>query len=420
MLLFRILSRLGGYVTITLPEGCLEKFVNLAVSRGVFLWDITGIGTGRVAMKVRLSGVQALRHVARMTSCRFKIVERQGLPFFVSRMKRRRAMTAGALIFVAALYVLSSFVWFIEVTGNKLVTDQAVEQVARQAGLKLGVPRWTLDVTTLEETILDQVPGLSWVGVYVEGTRVYIKVVEKKLPPPDETGHPVDVVAIKDGLVKQILVLSGHPEVKEGDTVTSGQVLISAAIPPPVTDEEKETPDGNREDALEPEVQQPLRYVHARGIVRARVWYEGVADMRLVENGAEITGHETTRFGIKFGSKEIILIGPRKIPFEHYAVHVEGKRAPVWRNIDVPVELLTVRYYEENPYTKSYTRDEARRLAGRKALDSIRGQLPEGAKIVDERLEEVETLDSGTVRVRAVVETLEDIGIDQPHQSLDS
>ena len=414
MLLFRILSRLGGYVTITLPEGCLERFVNLAVSRGVFLWDITGIGTGRVAMKVRLSGVQALRHVARMTKCRFKIIERHGLPFFVGRMRRRRAMTAGALIFVAALYVLSSFVWFIEVTGNKLVTDQAVEQIARQAGLKLGVPRWTLDVPTLEETILDKVPGLSWVGVYVEGTRVYIKVVEKKLPPPDETGQPVDVVATKDGLIKEILVLSGHPEVKEGDTVTSGQVLISAAIPPPVTDEEKEAPDG--EDALEPEEQQPLRYVHARGIVRARVWYEGLAEMGLVEKGAEVTGRETTRFGIKFGTKEIILVGPRKLPFEHYAVHVEGKRAPVWRNINVPVELLTVKYSEEKPYTNNYTRDEARRLAGRKALDSIRIQLPEGTKIVDERLQEVETLGSGKVRVRAVVETLEDIGIDQPHQ----
>jgi len=323
-------------------------------------------------------------------------------------------MTAGALIFVAALYVLSSFVWFIEVTGNKLVTDQAVEQVARQAGLKQGVPRWTLDVPTLEETILDQVPGLSWVGVYVEGTRVYIKVVEKKLPPPDETGHPVDVVAVKDGLVKEILVLSGHPEVKEGDTVTSGQVLISAAIPPPVIDEEKEAPDG--EDALEPKEQQPLRYVHARGIVRARVWYEGVANMKLMEKGAEITGRETTRFGIKLGSKEIILIGPRKLPFEHYALDIEVKRAPVWRNINLPVELLTVRYYEEKLYTRSYTRDEARRLAGRNALDSIREQLPEGAKIVNERLEEVETTGFGTVRVRAIVETLEDIGIDKPYQ----
>jgi len=410
-MLFGMLSRLGGYVTVTLPEECLEKFINLAVSRGIFLWDITGIGTGRVVMKVRLSSVQALRHVARMTGCRFKIIERHGLPFFVSRLRRRRAMAAGALLFVAALYVLSSFVWFIEVSGNKRVTDQVVEQVAHRAGLKLGVSRWSLNIPALEETILNQVPGLSWVGVYVEGTRVYIKVVEKKLPPPDETEYPVDLVAARDGLITEMLVFSGYPLVEEGDTVAKGQVLLSSVALPPPADAEEIAPYGEEELSEE---EQPSRYVRARGIVRARVWYEAVADVKLVEKGAEITGRETTRFGIKIGSKEIILIGPRKIPFEHYARHVESKRVPEWRNINVPVELLTVKYHEEKPYINRYTGDEARRLAYRKALDSIRGRLTGSAAIADERLEELTAPEPGTVRVKAIVETLEDIGMNKP------
>lgn len=417
MLLFRLLSRLLGYVTITVPEDCLEKFVNLAVSRGIFLWDIAGVGTGRVALKVRLRGVQPLRHVARMSRCRFRIVERHGLPFWTSRMRQRRAMTAGALLFVLALYVLSSFVWFIEVTGNQRVTDEVVEQVARRAGLKLGVPRWTVDVATLEEAILEQVPGLSWVGVYVDGTRVYIKVVEKKLPPPDQTGRPVDVVAVKDGLIKEILVLSGHPLVQEGDTVSAGQVLISAAIPAPETSEQEKEAGEDDETGLEPAEEQPVRYVHARGIVRARVWYESVGEQELVERGTRPTGREITRFGIKIGTKEIILVGPRELPFQHYRVYVEGQGVPGWRNLSVPVELLTVKYLEEKPYSRRYTRQEARRMAGRMALEGIRGQLPPEAKIVDQRLEEMEPPETGgPVRVRAVVETLEDIGAEKPHQ----
>lgn len=389
-MLFRILSYWGGYLTITLPEECLEKFINLAVSRGIILWDINGIGTGLVAMKVRLNSVQALRHVARMTGCRFKIIERLGLPFFLSRMRRRRAMTAGALVFVALLYLLSSFIWFIEVTGNNRVSDQVVEQVARQAGLKLGTPRWNLDIPVLEEAILNQVPGLSWVGVYVDGTRVYIKVVEKKLPPPDETGHPVDLVAARNGVITEMLVFSGYPQVGEGSMVTSGQVLISAA-----------------------QIGEN-RYIGARGIVKARVRYEALAGVRMVEKGAEITGRETTRFGIKIGSKEIILMGPRKIPFEHYAKHVESKRAPGWRNINIPVELLTVKYCEEKPYINNYTEDEARRLACQKALATVRRQLPGGTTVVNESLEELAAPEPGTVRVKAMVETLEDIGLDRP------
>ncbi len=389
-MLFGILYRLGGYVTITLPEECLEKFINLAVSRGILLWDITGIGTGRVEMKVRLSGVQALRHVARMTGCRFKITERHGLPFFLGRIKRRRAMAAGALLFVAALYVLSSFIWFIEVTGNRRVSDQVVEQVARQAGLKQGAARWSLDISALEETILNQVPGLSWVGVQVEGTRVYIKVVEKKYPPVDETARPVDLVAAKNGLITEMLVFSGYPLVNEGNIVTRGQVLISAA------QKDKDS------------------YIRARGIVKAKVRYEAMATVQLVEKGAEVTGRETTRFGIKIGGKEIILIGPREIPFAHYARYVESKRLPEWRNINLPVELLTVKYNEEKPYINSYTEEEARRLACRKALDSIRRQISGNVAVMDEKLEELAAPGSGAVRMKAIVETLEDIGMDRP------
>ena len=414
MVLFRLLSRLGGYVTITVPGKCLEKFVNLAVARGIVMWDVIILEAGRVSLKVRLSGVHPLRHVARMTRCRFKIVARHGLPFFISRLRKRRVFTVGALLFVAALYVLSSFVWFIDITGNKRVPEEVVERVAREAGLKLGVPRWAVNATALEEAILRQVPGLSWVGVYVDGTSVNIKVVERKLPPQDETGRPVDVVAVRDGLVKEILVLSGHPAVSEGDTVTAGQVLISAAIPPPETEEEKdEDQDGKPAVELRAE---PVRYVHARGIVRARVWYKGEAQQTLVEKGAELTGREITKFGIKIGTKEIILMGPREIAFTHYQIQVERKQAPAWRNISVPVELLTVRHREEKHYTNRYNRDEARRLAGRRALEGIRKQLPEGAKITDQRLEEVERPENGNaVGVRAVVETLEDIGVEEPH-----
>lgn len=267
MLLFRILSYLGGYVSITVPEQCLEKFVNLAITRGIFLWDITGTGASRVALKVRLNNVQPLRHVARMTRCRFKITGRAGLPFLVGRLRRRKILPAGALVFIVALYILSSFVWFIEVTGNQGVETTAIERVARDAGLYRGVLKWSINQAQIEEKILRQVPGLSWVGVQVDGTRIRIEVVEKVLPSEDHGGQPVDVVAIKDGLIKEILVLSGHPLVEEGETVSAGQVLITAAMPPPVKtgDQATETQEGENSENLT-EGDEPIQYVRARGL----------------------------------------------------------------------------------------------------------------------------------------------------------
>ncbi|AGL00853.1 sporulation protein YqfD [Desulfoscipio gibsoniae] len=410
----KILNYLDGYVTITLPEECLEKFVNMATTRGIYLWGITNAAGNQVALNARLRDVQPLRHVARMTRCRFHIINRSGLPFFIGKLRRRRALLGGALCFVIALYALSSFIWFIDITGNQSVTEDKIARVAREAGLYRGAPKRSLDTAELEKTIMQQVNDLAWVGVSVDGTRVLIKVVEKVLP-PDNGEHPVDIVALKDGLIKEILVLSGHPLVREGDTVTSGQVLISALIPPPEIEEESKP--NAAEGEAEKEQQLTLQYVHARGIVRARIWYDVYNEIKLEEQVTKPTGSEITKLCMKIGGKEIILMGPHQVPYVHYTEHRDVKRLPEWRNIKVPVEVITVKYTEQGTYTNKLSRSEARRLAETQALDELRSQMPSGAKILNTQVREVKTAgEEDIVRVRVQVETLEEIGMEKPHQ----
>ncbi len=410
----KILNYLYGYVTITLPEEYLEKFVNMATIRGIYLWGIANAFGNRVALNVRLRDVQPLRHIARMTHCRFHIITRSGLPFFFSRLRHRRALLGGALFFVIVLYVLSSFIWVIDITGNKLISEDKIVEVIRQAGLYRGVPKWSVDTAELEKSIMRQVNGLAWVGVIVDGTRLEIKVVEKVLP-PDNGAQLMDIVAQKEGLIKQILVLSGHPLVQEGDTVTAGQVLISAAIPPLRIEEE----DNNSADNVEEDEQQlPVQYVCARGIVRARVWYDGYDEVKLQEQIKRSTGQEITKLCMKIGSKEIILMGPRQVPYAHYAKHTDVKRLPTWRNINVPVEFITVKYIEQRVYINKLSLAEARRLAGNKTMEKLHSKMPHNAKILNTQLREVKAAsDEGIVRVRVTVETLEEIGVEKPHQS---
>lgn len=416
-MLFKLLSFFIGYVTITVPEQCFEKFVNMASTRGIFVWGISIAGGNRVALKVRLYGIKPLRHVARMAHCRFQITKREGLPFFISKLRRRKALLGGALAFVLTLYLLSSFIWIIDVTGNQFSDRKKIMQIARESGLYRGVPKWFVKTSKVEENVMRQVPGLSWVGVYIDGTKVSIKVVEKVLPPSDNLEQPADVVAIKDGLIKEILVLSGHPVVNEGDIVKAGQVLISAVIPPPENEEQKNTDEQLDEQSNELEDEERIRYVHAQGIVRARIWYEGYEEMKLVEKSILPTGQEITKLCIKFGGKEIILMGPRQAPYVHYDKQTVSKRLPQWRNISVPVEFITIKYREVKPNIKKYSIVQARRLTGIKVLESIREQIPPGAKILNEQLREVETNElEDIIRVRALVETLEDVGKQVPYQ----
>lgn len=414
MPVLKIISYLAGYVTIFAWGDSLEKFVNLAASRGIYLWDIQREGPNEISAKMRVSGIKPLRHIARRTRCRFSIDDRRGLPFILLRMKRRKTFVAGIILFVVSLYLMSSFIWDIDVTGNHVIKSSEIYRAAAEAGLARGSLKWAINTTEVEEKILKELPVAAWVGVYIKGTRATIEIAEKKVPEKIKSG-PSNIVAKKAGLVKEILVLSGNPVVKEGDTVLPGRVLISGEVmpaEPPAALPGQPGPENNEEEAAQE--QQPT-YVRAKGIVRARVWYEGYGEAQIVDKGQKPSGRSLSRFCIKINDKEIILTGPEEIPFKDFESEVAVKKLPAWRNITVPVELRREKYNELISYQRNREPAEAKKLAVEKALKEVKEKLPRGVTVLNKRVEEVDAgRPENLVRVKVVIETLEDIGVEKP------
>jgi len=405
MLLFKLMSYFAGYVVILVTGRAPEKFVNMAASRGIYLWDISRVRDDAVLLKVRLYAVKPLRHIARRTGCRFRIKSKRGIPFHFARLRRRKTLAIGAVFFLGTLYFLTSFVWFIEVRGNERLTTAEVLEVAAESGLSRGVLRWKIDPAGVEAKIVERLPLVAWTGVYFKGTKVIIEVAERVIP-EEEDRRPSHIVAAKAGLIKEVLVLNGHPSVKEGDTVVPGQVLISGEIPPL---EETPKPGDDKKKII-----RPACFVHARGIVRARVWYEGYGEARLVETGRRLTGRFIKRVSIKYKSKEIILSSNQNIPFEQYEIETSVKKLPKWRNLEMPVEIVTVRYLELATYRDERSWEEARKAAEEMAMDAVVKKLSAGAAVQGQWFEEAGTSNpENLVRVKAVLETVEDIGIEK-------
>ncbi len=413
MIRIKLLSLLTGYVSLMVQGESLEKFVNMAAGRGIFLWDIVRLNNHAIQAKVRISEVRPLRHIAKTTGSRFKIVERRGLPFFSHRLRQRKLLAIGAVVFLVTLYLLSSFVWFIDVTGTDKLSPQQIKGIASQAGLRPGMAKWNLDVKAVEKEIRDQLPSVAWAGITVEGTRVTIEIAERKLVTEDVNKGPAHIIAGKAGLIKEVLVLKGQAMVKEGDTVLPGQVLISGETQEEIKPEPSTQPLPEGQEPPEPKYMS--HFVQAKGIVRARVWYEGYGECLLRETVEEFSGQEKTSVRIKFGSKEIIISGPKSSPYQHDETKQLVKRLPQWRNIQFPVELSTVRYREKIIHRLNHGSAGAKKIAEQRAMEELRAKLPEGAKITQQRLEEINTgrLEE-LVRIKVFVETVEDIGQTKP------
>ncbi|MDA8334782.1 MAG: sporulation protein YqfD [Peptococcaceae bacterium] len=385
---------LGGHVVILVRGGNLTGFVNTALAGGILLWDMRRSGEDLLYARVEAGRLRELKNVAAAAGCRFSIREKLGPAFWWRRVMRRRFLAAGLVGALVAVYVLSGFVWSIQVEGNRRVPAGAILQAAASGGLAWGMPRRNLVAGRVEKAVKDRLPQIAWVGVKLEGTGVRLEVVEKALPEP-VSEHPADVVAVRDGLVKEVLVTKGRAAVKAGDTVRRGQVLISGVVP--------------RGPGEEP------RYVAARGLVRARVWYEGYGAARLVATGRRPAGPVARRYGIKIAGHEIISIGPARNPFPLARTETVIKRFPLWRNIGLPVEMVITRYVKYEQFREVRNLDTARRLAAAKAFFDLESARYPGGTVVDSRISGVGVPgQDNLVRERMQVETLEDIGVEKP------
>jgi len=390
----RLLRYLRGYVTLLVEGKSLERFINMAVSRGIKLWDVTSLGSNRMLLRVRVGAVGALRHIARRTDSRFRVREKRGLFFWLWRMQRRKAFCGGALFFLAALYIFFSFVWAVEVSGTRRIDPVAIRRAAAAAGLKPGVARWRVNEKDIERHLKEQFPTIAWVGVEVKGGKATVRIAEKRLPAPVPT-NPAHIVARKAGLIKELLVLEGQPLVKEGDTVLSGQVLISGEVVP-----------GEGESGIVPG--RP-HYTRAKGIVRARVWYEGYGEALLVERGERV-GRRVTVWMVRVAGREFKIQGPERIPYARYRVRVTVKRPLKWRNFGAPVEFINKEFTELVPYEIRRTETQARRLAEKRAWDALRPSLPAEGRVLSKKYVAVPSGRREAIRVRLKVEVLEDIG----------
>jgi len=112
--------------------------------------------------------------------------------------------------------------------------------------------------------------------------------------------------------------------------------------------------------------------------------------------------------------KDFLIKGPRSIPFQSYVTDTNVKRIPAWRNLSIPVELITMNYYEVESYRDIIGITQAKKIARERALANVKAKLPSEARILKEISEEIPARGSNVVRVKQVLETIEDIGGTEP------
>ncbi len=367
-----------GYLEIEIRGNALERLVNQVNQIGIVLWDVKRLKKDYYLAKLYSRDFKKLRPIIRRRSCWVKIRDKQGVPFFLNKTIGRKYLVIGMILFFLIFYIGSSFLFFIKIDGLEKIEEEKIYKILLKNGVKPGIMKRLIDTEALEKELLKEETGIAWVDVRWQGTRLYLKIVKKKIVEETRSG---DVIAARDGIVKEVIVLKGMAVVKEGDTVTSGQPLILAR-----DDQER-----------------------ARGIIKAYVWYEGNGDIKINDRELILTGRQKTYWGFRVG-QEIIWFPPYQQHFKNYQKRQEIKTTLKWRNISFPIELIKEEQKELKIIEKKYTRETALFLVKEEALQQIFDRMSPEATILDLRVEELVD-NENRVKLRVLVEVLENIAI---------
>lgn len=397
MLIVKLWHYFRGYVIIKIEGFMLEKFLNLVVNEKIFLWDIVRDSSTCIYIKVGKKDFIRLKNIMKKVACRIAVVDKKGLPFILWKMKKRVFLVIGASTTLILIFFLTSFVWKIEVTGNKNIPTNIIIKQLNDLGLREGKLKYKFSENELENRLIINNKGISYVHISIKGIKAYVEIVENVDPPPIlDTSIPTNVFADRDGIIHSMIVFGGGAVVKKGDLVKEGDLLISGEIP------------GNAsldEDRINGENNIKSQLVHAWGDVYAQTWYEYEIDVEFKETitDSDNTIHEK---GIEIGKKEF-LFKKSKIPLENYD-KIESTRALIdFMGIRIPIYVKNIEYTKQKQY-KKFSDSEIKEKALEQVKETIEKERKRKVEIRSSTIEIVKE-DQDKVKVKVIIEGLENI-----------
>ncbi|HBL36035.1 MAG TPA: hypothetical protein DDZ55_04410, partial [Firmicutes bacterium] len=135
----RISAFCQGYLVAMVKGARSEELLNRGLAEGAVFWDIKRKAPGTIIFKLHAWQFSVLRPHFYRTGTRGKILRRRGWPFFLRRVWRKKGWLLGMALFLSLLMSLSSFIWFIEVSGVEELDQSRVRQELTTLGLYPGV-----------------------------------------------------------------------------------------------------------------------------------------------------------------------------------------------------------------------------------------------------------------------------------------
>lgn len=381
-----IYGYLKGYINIKISGFSVERFLNLALHKGIVFWDIKRDGSSVIA-KMNIKDFKKLKPFCKKTGCKIKICDKNGFPFVINRYRKRKVLVFSMILSIIVLYIFSSMVWSIHITGNERIDKESLVEYSIKSGIRIGVLKKSLDLRELEKDFMKEFEDISWIAISTQGTRINIELAETiEIPQIIDRTTPCDIVAQKDALIMNVAVKSGTPKVKARDVVRAGDILVSSKM-------------NIGEEGI-------VEYTHASAEIIGKIWYKFEIVQELIFQEKVYTGNLKKEYYIQTDERKINLL-KTSILYSNYDKISKVKELKIGEDFPSPLSVIEEEYKEYILEERTLTEEEAKVILEAKIDEIIEQQLKDVIEIVDKNIQY--EISENKMKANVIISTLERI-----------
>lgn len=219
----------AGTVDLRITSADIPGALSLLSECGIILYDI--------CYNDDLSAIITVLHKDQAQVCSLlqkrgdscESVKKWGIHWLLFQFPKRMILLFGVAALVFLTLFIPSRVLFVRVVGNKNVPTNYILEKLQDHGLTFGCVRADIRSDQFKNSLLENTPELSWVGITTAGCVATVEVKENEAITQKADQYQVSsIVATTDGVVEEITATKGTPLCIPGQAVRSGQTLISA------------------------------------------------------------------------------------------------------------------------------------------------------------------------------------------------
>ena len=385
-----ILSYLLGYLRISIEGYYIERFINICKNERVTIWNLKRKKDIQLYLNVRIGEFKKVCKIAKKTRCKIKINNKKGLPFLLNKYKKRKIFLILLIIVIFLIFLSSNFVWNVDIIEENGEELENLSQDIENAGLKIGELKSKVDTKEIINKIRLKRNDVAWMGIELKGTNAIVKVVKANEKPDiiDENEY-CSIVSDKAGIITKINAQTGTANVKVGDTIKEGDVLINGWMEGKYTG---------------------IRYVHAKGEIEAKVWYTKEKKILYNTTQTQKTGNIENKYAIKINNFKINF-QKNLSKFKIYDTIETENKFKLFSDFYLPISIIKTTNSELEEIQRTYDIEEAKNIGIEELQKELDEEIEDKDKIVSKNINTYEQEDG--VYIYVTYEVLENIGTNE-------